>query len=92
MSHTLAADAPLPLRRQQVDTVGGLVARMVVGLRRALVVLPTGAGKTVAFAAVPGALRTHGFPIRRTLILAHREELLAQAKRTLAGSVLPVAA
>lgn len=44
---------------------------------RQLVVLPTGAGKTICFAAA--ALRTWQESGQRTLILAHREELIQQA-------------
>ncbi len=55
-----------------VEAVRGAHAR---GLRRVLVVLPTGTGKTHVFARLPEALALGG----RTLVLAHREELLDQA-------------
>ena len=42
-------------------------------LRRILGVLPTGAGKTICFAVIARRLN------RKTLILAHREELIEQA-------------
>jgi ATP-dependent helicase IRC3 len=46
------------------------------GVRRALVVLPTGAGKTVVFASLPGYFRIRN----RMLVLAHRDELVEQAR------------
>lgn len=46
------------------------------GVRRALVVLPTGTGKTVIFASLPQYFRMKN----RMLVLAHREELLEQAR------------
>ena len=45
------------------------------GITRQLVSLPTGCGKTIIFGLVAEALR------KRTLILAHREELLYQAEQ-----------
>ena len=43
------------------------------GVTRQLISLPTGTGKTVVFALLAEAIR------KRTLVLAHREELLTQA-------------
>jgi superfamily II DNA or RNA helicase len=48
--------------------------------RRQLIVMPTGTGKTVVFAKVAEAMRPQG----PTLILAHREELLSQAREKIA--------
>ncbi len=45
------------------------------GIRRQLVCLPTGTGKTVVFAHLPQHLKMK----KRMLVLAHREELLDQA-------------
>jgi superfamily II DNA or RNA helicase len=50
------------------------------GIRRALVVLPTGTGKTVVFASLPQFFRMK----HRMLVLAHREELLEQAREKFA--------
>jgi len=47
------------------------------GLRRLLVCLPTGAGKTVIFSELAQLAR------RQVLVLAHREELLSQAREKL---------
>lgn len=48
---------------------------------RSLVQLPTGMGKTVCFAALISQLK------KRTLVIAHREELLVQAKEKIASFV-----
>jgi superfamily II DNA or RNA helicase len=65
-------DAPAlrPYQRAAIDAV--LAARRG-GARRLVVCLPTGAGKTVIFSHLAGLAR------RPVLVLAHREELLAQA-------------
>ncbi|HEY4156830.1 MAG TPA: DEAD/DEAH box helicase, partial [Polyangiaceae bacterium] len=63
-----------PYQREALDAV--LAARRG-GVRRLLVCLPTGAGKTVIFSELAKLAR------RQVLVLAHREELLAQAKEKL---------
>jgi superfamily II DNA or RNA helicase len=60
-----------PYQREAVDAV--LTARRG-GVRRMVVCLPTGAGKTVIFAQLARLAR------RQVLVLAHREELLEQAR------------
>lgn len=45
----------------------------------ALIVLPTGAGKTVVFSHVVKAMKEHG----RCMVVAHREELITQAAKKL---------
>jgi superfamily II DNA or RNA helicase len=69
--------APLPeamkLRPYQVECVDGVIAAWSE-FSRVLAVLPTGAGKTIIFSKV-----TERCLPGRTLILAHREELLQQA-------------
>ena len=50
--------------------------------RRAVLVMATGAGKTVVFAAIAEEWRQHG----RVLVLAHREELLDQAAAKIAAT------
>ena len=52
-------------------------------VRRPAIVLPTGAGKTVVFAEITRQ-RLVADPGSRVLVLAHREELVAQAARKLA--------
>lgn len=72
-----------PYQREAIDAV--LEARRG-GVRRMLVTLPTGAGKTVIFAHLAGLAR------RQVLVLAHREELLQQAKDKLERSGAAVVA
>ncbi|HEX3851105.1 MAG TPA: DEAD/DEAH box helicase, partial [Polyangiaceae bacterium] len=60
-----------PYQREAIDAV--LAARRS-GVRRMLVCLPTGAGKTVIFSQLAQLAR------RQVLVLAHREELLSQAQ------------
>jgi len=61
------------LRDYQVDALDRIAAAEERGCRKQLVVAATGLGKTIIFAAL--AERRGG----RTLILAHRDELVAQA-------------
>lgn len=67
---------PPKLRDYQVECLETLLARYRAGGRRELVCLPTGTGKTVIFAAFPGFFRMR----KRMIVLAHREELLDQAR------------
>lgn len=61
------------LRDYQEEALQSVVHYLDRGIDRQLIVLPTGAGKTVVFSQIP--TRVPG----RMLVLAHREELLAQA-------------
>jgi superfamily II DNA or RNA helicase len=63
-----------PYQREAIDAV--LQARRS-GLRRLLICLPTGAGKTVIFSHLAQLAK------RQVLVLAHREELLSQAREKL---------
>lgn len=62
------------LRPYQQDALDAILASHGEH-RSALVVMPTGTGKTVLFASLIKARRDHG----RTLVVAHREELIRQA-------------
>ncbi len=66
--------APLALRPYQREAISAVVAARKSGLRRLLVCLPTGAGKTVIFSQLARLAK------KSVLVLAHREELLAQAR------------
>lgn len=80
MAAVATAEAPctpgtggLPLRPYQEDALSALERAAERGVRRPLVVLPTGTGKTVCFSET---IRRRG---GTALILAHRDELLRQA-------------
>src|SRR5262249_42873261 len=60
-------------RPYQYEAVAALLAATARGIRRPLLVLPTGTGKTIVFALL--VQRRRG----RSLILAHRDELIQQA-------------
>lgn len=71
----------ITLRPYQSEALTAVESAWTEGINRPVVVLPTGAGKTVAFAGLIAAhierLRKDG---QRVLVLAHREELLEQAE------------
>jgi len=64
------------LRNYQQEALDAMLKAERAGISRQLVVLPTGAGKTVLFAHLP-IVRQNSLPM---LVLAHRTELLSQAK------------
>src|SRR5213593_3148958 len=64
------------LRPYQTEALVRLLKAYKARKRRVIVSLPTGTGKTVVFAHFPSALRMK----KRLLVLAHREELLLQAR------------
>ena len=64
---------PVLLRDYQNEAIAALHASEQRGVRRNAIVLPTGSGKTVVFGSITA--NTKG----RTLILAHRDELIQQA-------------
>ena len=66
------------LRPYQQQALDAILAAYRRGVRKQLVVMPTGTGKTVLFSALPKALFDRG-PYK-TLILAHRDELVTQAR------------
>lgn len=63
----------IPLRDYQQEALNAIVLESLQGVNRQLIALPTGSGKTIVMAAL--ALHLN----KKTLILAHREELIAQA-------------
>lgn len=67
-----------PYQREAIETIRDAWTNRDV--RRQLLVLPTGSGKTVVFTHLARRRAQAG----RTLIIAHREELLAQANEKLA--------
>lgn len=65
----------MKLRDYQQEAIDSIVGDWNSGNKSTLLVLPTGTGKTVVFAGVIRKL----FP-RRAMVLAHREELIFQAR------------
>lgn len=63
----------LKLRDFQQECLDSVVAEYEAGTRRQLISLPTGSGKTIVMSAIAKHFN------QRTLLLAHREELLTQA-------------
>lgn len=73
------AHVPVVSLRDYQDEAVDQTARAlsVDGKRRVVIVLPTGAGKTVVFGALAHAWLSDG--LGRVLVLAHRDELITQA-------------
>jgi superfamily II DNA or RNA helicase len=67
----------ITLRPYQQECVEAVLTARRKGVRRLLVCLPTGAGKTVIFSELARLAR------KQVLVLAHREELLLQAREKL---------
>lgn len=67
----------LALRDYQAEALETIEREYAAGVARQLVVLPTGSGKTIIFAHL---VRRMGMP---TLILVHRDELIAQTAEKL---------
>ena len=70
----------IDLRGYQTEIVADVRQAYGHGFRAPLLVAPTGSGKTVLFSYIAWQAATKG---NRTLILVHRQELLAQTSRTL---------
>jgi len=66
------------LRTYQDDALQGVLREVERGIRRTLLVMPTGSGKTVVFSALADTLGLSSH--ERVLILAHRDELVEQAR------------
>ncbi len=76
MSHPVVT-----LRSYQQEAIDAVLAARRRGVRRMVVCLPTGAGKTVIFSELARMAR------RQVLVLAHREELLGQARAKLEAAL-----
>lgn len=70
----------IKLRPYQEAAVAEVRDSMRMGFRRTLLVLPTGAGKTVCFSYIAAGVAQKG---KRVLIIAHRRELLKQISKAL---------
>jgi superfamily II DNA or RNA helicase len=67
----------IELRAYQRDAIQAVAQAYSRGIRRPLVGMPTGTGKTVVFSAITQGAVAKG---RRALIVAHRDELISQAE------------
>lgn len=63
------------LHPYQLETRDAVISAIHRGVTRPMIVLPTGMGKTIVFSHVAKAMDAP-----RTLVIAHREELLIQAR------------
>ena len=71
------------LRPYQEEAIQAVIAARKRGARRLVICLPTGAGKTVVFSRLARLAKRH------VLVLAHREELLEQAKSKIEAAIGP---
>ncbi len=71
----------MELRPYQREAIDAVIAARRSGIKRMVVCLPTGAGKTVIFSELARMAR------KQVLVLAHREELLGQARDKLARAL-----
>jgi ATP-dependent helicase IRC3 len=78
MTSVVSTPGAMALRDYQQEAITAITAAWLRGIRRPLIALPTGSGKTIVFAHLASYRRG------RTLILAHRDELIQQAADKLA--------
>jgi DNA repair protein RadD len=71
------------LRPYQIDGIAAIDAAIAAGKRSPLLVSPTGAGKTVIFAAITKRAAAKGL---RVIVLAHRREIIAQTSLKLSAN------
>lgn len=64
----------IQLRDYQKEALNAVIAEHQTGINRQIISLPTGSGKTVLMAAIAKHFD------KKTLLIAHREELIEQAK------------
>ncbi|MDY6971407.1 MAG: DEAD/DEAH box helicase [Thermodesulfobacteriota bacterium] len=76
MTASASANGTFDLRDYQSECLTAIGERYRTGVRRQLICLPTGSGKTVIFAEFPRYFRMK----KQMLVLAHRAELLEQAR------------
>lgn len=73
------------LRDYQEEAVQSVLHASERGINRSAVVLATGGGKTVVMSALIPQLKPLEKSRTKTLVLAHKEELIRQATHTIAG-------
>jgi superfamily II DNA or RNA helicase len=72
--------ATLTLRDYQQDAIKAFDRALAEKIRRPLIVMPTGAGKTVLFLAILDLILTRN-PQARAMVIAHRKELVIQPEQ-----------
>jgi DNA repair protein RadD len=77
----------IALRSFQLNLIGQIEQAIAAGKRRIVIVLPTGAGKTVIAAEIVRRLRERGL---FALFLAHRREIIAQTSSRLSEHGMPL--
>lgn len=78
----LAVNLGITLRDYQLDAIAKVKGAISRGVRRQAVVLATGGGKTIVFSHLIPEISTAGRG-NKTLVLAHKEELIFQAAKTI---------
>ena len=73
-------------RPYQEKAIADLRAAYAAGAKAPLLVMPTGGGKTICFAAISASAHGRG---KRVLVVAHRRELIKQASTKLAAAGVP---
>ena len=76
-----SAPSPLQLRDYQEECIQSVLSSIESGHKRLGISLATGAGKTVIFTQLIDRVKLSRNKAKRTLILAHRRELVEQAAR-----------
>ena len=74
---TVNIPATMTLRDYQQNVINEYEQKIAAGIRRIIIVAPTGAGKTVIAAEI---IRRACAEYNRVLFIAHRNELLTQAR------------
>jgi ATP-dependent helicase IRC3 len=74
------------LRPYQQEAIDAVISARKSGVKRQVICLPTGSGKTVIFSRLASMAK------RPVLVLAHREELLEQAKQKIENALQGVGA
>ncbi|KAF2860452.1 DNA or RNA helicase of superfamily II [Piedraia hortae CBS 480.64] len=78
---TTATHSPIKLRPYQEECIDSVLGCLNDGVRRVGVSLATGGGKTVIFTQLIDRVKPQTDQATRTLIVAHRRELIEQATR-----------
>jgi DNA repair protein RadD len=70
----------IELRQYQVEVINTYNDRVAAGVKRIIMVAPTGSGKTVIGAEI---IRTAARAAKNVMVLAHRREIISQTSQKL---------